>query len=428
MALRILSFGFALGISSTVTPVQHVNADGSWDPEHTYPVRLGDTYCDPYQIKSCIDDPDLSTGCCNLIRERKIFPYESVSALVDLGMSILIPLLVLLIRNQLVFMKLHKTSHSAMGCVRTLRALYTEQFQLNWDILTALAMSLVLQNVFVDFLKEIVRESRPIYFALILWASVYPDDAARQHAENEASLSFPSGHSSTVAAGFALAIFILLDDVRRSEERDLAAYVFAQTGEKVSIVGGREGATGGVGGREGNNHDIEMNTVGTISTLHARHTNARLQNVRYETLNSHSQHGPEHAGTLGHDDDEHDYNEYGREGPRLDRDSIHTDALTDGQASEQTSHTPADHSKSIQTSLQHDIAGLCKGEGVLCHNATRMLCFLLSVPIMAVGASRITDMWHFAWDVVAGWLIGIGTAYVAFDRLTRFPGYRRYRL
>jgi membrane-associated phospholipid phosphatase len=75
-----------------------------------------------------------------------------------------------------------------------------------------LLISLAFQGIICLGLKRFVGAPRPNYYALTAWASVYSN---RETDAVSAMMSFPSGHSSTAAAGLGYVVLVLLDDIRK---------------------------------------------------------------------------------------------------------------------------------------------------------------------------------------------------------------------
>jgi hypothetical protein len=69
------------------------------NPEFSYPIKLERYSCSPTTILSCLkQSPEPLNGCCLVIRDKSVTPYETVSTPFLVFLSIILPLLIFIVR------------------------------------------------------------------------------------------------------------------------------------------------------------------------------------------------------------------------------------------------------------------------------------------------------------------------------------------
>lgn len=79
-----------------------------------------------------------------------------------------------------------------------------------WNSIISLILSFVLQLLIVGYLKEKVSAPRPIFYALNIFSTIHSD--IRSYASSTSHRSFPSGHSSCIAACMGYFALVLMKD------------------------------------------------------------------------------------------------------------------------------------------------------------------------------------------------------------------------
>ena len=203
-----------------------------------YPLNLKGTLCLPSELSPCIDNNGIpssqqqqrgsyQSSCCTLARDPSVHPFQTVPINQVLLIVLFLPIIYILLRIYLYYRSFRPIFSSSYLLLRSdidddhPRMVSTSRFSLPknyWLLLgieniLGLLWALLLQWVFVDILKLIVGAPRPIYYSLQYWSMVTSsNNNSRAGYLKNTHLSFPSGHSSTAAAGMGYLYFLLLDD------------------------------------------------------------------------------------------------------------------------------------------------------------------------------------------------------------------------
>lgn len=169
---------------------------------NSYPIKLGGVYCLPHTLETCKGSKTIDI-CCAFLDDRNIVPYQQVNQISLISLSIILPCAILFLRTVCWRQINRRILKSSKVC-----NLYW--FRCYWDAVIGLLASAVLQGLFCSYMKLLVGAPRPIYFALKLWSTAFPD--YREDYRYNASQSFPSGHASLSMATLSFTALLLLND------------------------------------------------------------------------------------------------------------------------------------------------------------------------------------------------------------------------
>lgn len=182
-------------------------------PDYMYPITVDGKKCYPTTLQLCLDGklaPEDHECCDKMMNDKDAAIYDTVPFEILVVACIPIPFIVLVWRVYLgVFIGVE-----------------TKQWATLMEVITGFLYTLLYTNLVTECFKLIVGRPRPIYYALHIFSKVFEDD--REHYDDQARKSFPSGHSSLSMAAWAYIAFILLADARAiKKDKPVIAWILA---------------------------------------------------------------------------------------------------------------------------------------------------------------------------------------------------------
>eukprot|EP00624_Nannochloropsis_granulata_P000941 evm.model.NODE_14110_length_7915_cov_21.470879.3 len=207
----------------------------------SYPIKFqgGRLECAPITLQDCGLDAELAAvePCCAFM-ETGAGPYQTISSRMLVGLCMVLPLLLLLLRHALMQKHLYFSSSSSSSSSASASSninsnsnsnssssssrknslsLFSPSFlpsatQSLRDVLIGFFFSMALTVATTNSLKNYVSHPRPNHFALLLFASLSPSSTKAAHYATSASEAWPSGHCSiSMTAGAYLSLIFLRD-------------------------------------------------------------------------------------------------------------------------------------------------------------------------------------------------------------------------
>jgi membrane-associated phospholipid phosphatase len=184
-------------------------SSGDINLNFAYPITLSGTKCYPADLASCNDSS--SSTCCKLAYDISIYPFQHLTGFQTLLLVIFVPIIYIVIRT-LVWMlqsdRLTVRNVIPNGSPRTFPYIYW--CLIIWENIIGLIITLLFEEIITISFKSMVGEPRPIFYSLKYWSEIHK--TLRYDFFTNCYKSFPSGHSSSAAAGFGYIACIGFND------------------------------------------------------------------------------------------------------------------------------------------------------------------------------------------------------------------------
>lgn len=203
----------------------------------SYPIKFQDGLleCVPTILQNCGLDAELAAvePCCAFM-ETGAGPHQTISSRMLVGLCMILPLILLLLRHAVMQKCIYSSSSSSSASASASRnsssnscsssreislfsspSTFPSATQSLRDVLLGFFFSMALTVATTNSLKNYVSHPRPNHFALLLFASLSSSSAKAAHYAKSAWESWPSGHCSISMTAGAYISLVFLRDIKQ---------------------------------------------------------------------------------------------------------------------------------------------------------------------------------------------------------------------